>query len=60
MAEHYETLFQEIREAQKGECFKESAGRIVALKELWRDVRRFVKGVGYEEVEVQVLEVEIV
>jgi Heterokaryon incompatibility protein (HET) len=57
---YYETLFQEIREAQKGECFKKSAGRIVALKELWRDVRRFVRGVEYEKVEVQVLKVEIV
>ncbi len=56
----YETLFQEIREAQKGESFKKSAERIVTLKELWRDAGRFVEGVQYEKLEVQVFNVEIV
>jgi hypothetical protein len=56
----YETLFKEIRKAQKGKRLKKGAERIVALKELWRDVGKFVEGGGYKGLEVGVFEVEIV
>ena len=36
------------------------AERFVALKELWRDVGKFVDGDGYKKVEMRLFEVEIV
>jgi hypothetical protein len=57
---HYETLFREIRKAQKGKSLNKGAERVVALKELWRDVGKFVDGDGYKKVEVRLFEVEIV
>jgi len=57
---HYETLFKEIRKAQKGKRFKKGAQRIMALNELWQDIEKFVNGDGYKVLEVGVFEVEIV
>ena len=56
----YETLFQEIRKAQEGKRLKQGAERNVALKELWRDIGRFVEGDEYKRLEVGVFELEIV
>jgi hypothetical protein len=57
---HYETLFQGIRKAQKGKRLEKGAKIIMALKELWRDIGKFVEGDGYKMLEVGVFEVEIV
>jgi hypothetical protein len=57
---HYETLFREIRKAQKAKRLKSGGERIVALKELWRDVEKFAEGDGYKKLDVGIFEVEIV
>ncbi|MCJ1319643.1 hypothetical protein MMC15_004979 [Xylographa vitiligo] len=57
---HYETLFKEVRKAQKAEHLKTGGERIATIEQLWWDVGKFVEGDGYKRLEVRIFEVEIV